>query len=365
MNGAWLLLVAAILAGFQAFVFGRFNFRALSYRRSFSKQAVYEGETVEMIEQWLNKKPLPVPWLRVESRISPNLRFNAAAGGEREISAEQYHKSVFFLPPFCRLTRRHTVLCLKRGYYAFESVDVTAGDLFALSARNRQFPVRCALSVYPALLDFAKIEPLYSRWQGEAQVRRWIMPDPFLVAGIRDYRPGDGMRDIHWRASARMDKLQVKVRDFTAEAKLLVLLNVQLSAAQWDNLMEYEQAAVERDIRVAATLCMRALRDGLEAGFGANACLMGEKGMRRGVMVYPNNGADQGELLLETMARMLVYRELSFPTFLDSLGALTGVDIVMITRYMDEAIEEKCARLRAMGNTVSVLPVDDEGSASA
>ena len=106
MNLFWLLIVLLALGGAQSFVFSRFNFKSLKYTRTFSKRSVYEGETVEMVEQIVNRKLLPVPWLRVESRISPDLRFQTAQE-EREISEdEQYHKSVFYLGPYSRVTRR-------------------------------------------------------------------------------------------------------------------------------------------------------------------------------------------------------------------------------------------------------------------
>ena len=127
MNLFWLLIVLLALGGAQSFVFSRFNFKSLKYTRTFSKRSVYEGETVEMVEQIVNRKLLPVPWLRVESRISPDLRFQTAQE-EREISEdEQYHKSVFYLGPYSRVTRRHTIKCLHRGDYQLKTVEADRG----------------------------------------------------------------------------------------------------------------------------------------------------------------------------------------------------------------------------------------------
>ena len=51
------------------------------------------------------------------------------------------------------------------------------------------------------------------KWQGDVLVKRWIMPDPFLVGGLREYRAGDPMRSVHWGASARTGRMQVKTYD--------------------------------------------------------------------------------------------------------------------------------------------------------
>jgi RNA polymerase sigma factor RpoD-like protein len=104
-----------------------------------------------------------------------------------------------------------------------------------------------------------------SRSQGDLSVRRWIQPDPFLVNGIRAYRTGDPERDIHWAATARVGALQVKTHDFTADPRLMVLINGQKSESQWGDLMDYEQEPIEYAISLAATLCLDALRRGQEA----------------------------------------------------------------------------------------------------
>ena len=150
MNLFWLLIVLLALGGAQSFVFSRFNFKSLKYTRTFSKRSVYEGETVEMVEQIVNRKLLPVPWLRVESRISPDLRFQTAQE-EREISEdEQYHKSVFYLGPYSRVTRRHTIKCLHRGDYQLKTVEATAGDLVNMGRAALDYPARGA---HPVLIN--------------------------------------------------------------------------------------------------------------------------------------------------------------------------------------------------------------------
>ena len=214
MNIVWIMLCAGAMILLQGALISFFGLYGVSYDRRFSKERVFEGEEVQMVEVISNRKLLPVPWIRAESRISPNLRFGRdQQSQEREISADQYHKSVYFLGPFSRITRRHKVTCLKRGHYEAGSVALTCGDLFAMFLKTDQKGVPCSIDVFPRLLSEDELSTPSTRWQGELAVRRWIMPDPFLVSGIRDYRPGDPLRDVHWGATARMGSLQVKTRD--------------------------------------------------------------------------------------------------------------------------------------------------------
>lgn len=357
MSAVWILLVAGVLCAVQAFVFGFFNLRALSYRRYLNKQKVYEGEKIEMVEVIRNMKLLPVPWLRAESRISPYLRFGKQHSAEREISAEQYHKSVFFLSPYRQVTRRHTITCLHRGFYDIGSVALTAGDMMGMNAKTRQVKYDCSLEVWPRLLSDDELNTPSTRWQGEMAVRRYIQPDPFLVANIRGYMQGDPLRDIHWRATARTGSLQVKVRDYTADPKVLVLLNVQTSENQWGELMDYEQETVEQGIRIAATLCERAVRFGSEAGFASNACLTGEKGQGRTIFVPARRSSDQLEQLLSVMARMLIHHETTFQTFLDNFE-ISGADILILSAYESDGIRRRMREMELMGNSVALVPLE-------
>lgn len=360
MNILWILVSVGAVALIEAVLCRLFALKKIEYTRSFSRPRVTEGERVELVEVIRNRKILPVPWVRVESRISPHLRFGRGGENEdaREISADQYHKSVFYLGPFSQIRRRHDVTCLKRGHYEAGSVALTAGDLLGASQQTVQLNLPCALDVCPRLLNEDELDVPSTRWQGEAAVRRWIMPDPFLVSGIRDYRSGDPMRDVHWRASARLGALQVKTRDYTADPRMLVVLNVQTSEEQWGDLMDYEQEGVEQGIRIAATLCARSLRMGVEAGFAANACLYGEKNTGKTVYIPARSAADQLETLLTAMARMEIHREMTFPTFLETLCDLRNADILILSAYDSEAVEAGIDRLRACGNSVTLMKLE-------
>lgn len=359
MSVIWIMLSVGIVLALQGVLCILFGMVGITYDRRFSRPSAFEGERIELVEVIGNRKILPVPWIRVESRMSPALRFGRGGQSEeREINADRYHKSVFYLGPFSRITRRHDVTCLSRGHYEVGSVALTTGDLMAAWIKTRQMTLSCALDVYPRLLSDEELDTPSTRWQGELAVRRWIMPDPFLVSGIREYRPGDPLRDVHWGATARTGTLQVKTRDFTADPRMLVVLNVQASEEQWGDLMDYEQAGVEQGIRIAATLCRRALDAGVEAGFATNACLIGEKGTGKTILIPAERGAGQMQQLLTAMARMEIHREMTFPTFLESLTSLQNADILILSLYDSEAIRLRMDMLRSAGNSVTFMRLE-------
>ena len=363
----WLLFVALAVAAAQAALLGTWCLTRVAYERSFGAAWAYEGEEVTLREVLTNRKLLPVPWLRAESRISQHLRFHKQSRpeivDEREIQEGQYHRSAFFLPPMVRVTRTHRVMCAKRGFYDIGSVALTAGDLLGMTQRSRQSEAPCQLTVYPRPLEMNELPLPSSRFLGELLVKRFIMPDPYLVGGIRPMMPGDPLRDIHWGATAHSGQLQVKLREFTADPRLLVILNVQMMEEQWAELMDYEQGVIEHGLRIAATLCARALAAGVEAGFASNGYLTGEPGAP--VFLPALRGPGALDALLSAMARLVIHRERTFPTFLSELRGISGMDILILSAYDSDMIRQQMAALQGQGNSVALQILEGEGVIAA
>jgi len=353
-----LLAVALALSALQAAAFQIFGLKSLKYRRYFSERAVYEGGHVDLLEEISNAKPLPVPWLRVEARMSRFLRFKRQEN--LVIADDTYHRSVFSLGPWRKITRTHSVSCIRRGCYSIETVALSCGDLFGFAGRSQTLENPAELIVYPHILDFSALRVPSRRWQGDAAVRRFIEPDPFLVSGIRPFMPGDMLKDIHWAATARTGALQVKTRDYTASPRLLLILNVQLSEDQWGELNEEQALAIERGVALAATFAEWAVRNGIETGFLCNGrySAMDDRAVEAPMGAGPAHHAE----ILEAMARMKILRRRSFAQYLDDEvlpRGITGADILLISSYWNPALEELAERLRHMEN--SATWIDPEG----
>ena len=352
-----LLVLAGVTVAFN-FVLRVFALKGLQCSRSFSTPAAHEGETAEVIEVVRNDRPLLVPWLRLESRISSHLHF-----GRQEnlgVSGEMYHRSLFMLMPYQQITRRHKVRLAKRGFYDIGNATLTAGDVLGFACASMEQHESVPILVYPRLLDPSEVPAPFYRLLGETIVPRQLLQDPFLVNGIRPYQFRDNVRDIHWAATARTGELQVRTHDFTAQTRLMVVVNGQLSYHQWGSLMEYEQGPVEYAISMAATLCTQVLQSGLPCGFAANLPQLGEEFC---TVLPPSAGSAREEELLAAMARLKIRFIKNFHEFLDELMGMTGVDFLLITAYTCPEIEERIEELRQRGNTVHVHMLDKEVAA--
>ncbi|MFH5184433.1 DUF58 domain-containing protein [Paenibacillus sp. TAB 01] len=357
----WFLLVALLLLGVQAFLFRLFGSRGLTYERRFSVPACYEGQEVELVERIANRSLRPLPWLRLEALLHASLRFQKQANLDIDAGAMfQNHKSFFSLMPFTQITRRHRILCTKRGCYRLNTASLTSGDLLGMYSRTLRLTLDAELLVYPKPADLQELQLPSHSWHGDISVRRWIVDDPFMRSGTREYQPGDPLNGIHWKATARSGRLQVHQRDYTADHRLMIYLNVEDHATMWREVND--EAMFEQGMSYAAGIAEYAIAQGIETGFATNAYAIDRP--KDAVRVEPRNGPEQLELLLATMARTVVARRVPFDTLLEEeaeLG-LTNCDIIILSAYVSDKMEPPMQRLRYLGNAVEVWPLDSAAS---
>lgn len=358
MQTFWLFIVALALCSLQALIYRLVTRRALTYRRAFTQSGAFCGEHVEMVEVLENRSPLPIPFVRAESRISPHVRMGTGAAQEtdeqdaRMVAGDMYHRSLFFLRSFSRVTRRHPVALLHRGYFDAGSVTLTSGDLLGMSANVHSLDTGAAIAVYPAPCEPGEIPLPCRTFVGEMLVRRFIEPDPFFMCGTRDYRLGDEARFVNPRASARTQNLQVNTFDFTADPNLLIAFNIQLSQSQWDNLSPEQLERIEQALRICAALAMDTLSAGAGVGFCANSSLVTD--MEQEAYLEPRRESDQAQALLELLARLSLKRTRNFYTTLSSLNPPPGTDVLILTPYTSRQIENAAQKLRESGRRVLV-----------
>lgn len=361
----WFLLMAGLILYLQGAIFRRYSLRGLRYSRRFQKSTCVRGEEIELIEELSNEKWLPVPWLRAESQLSAYLKFRGT--DNFAISSGQHyqnHRSFFSLAPYTKLTRTHRLSPTRRGSYSLSSITMTAGDLLGAMGASQQVSLHGDLLVYPKPADVPVHELPHHSWQGETQVRRFIVPDPFVVAGARAYQPGDSYRQVNWKATARAGSLQVHQYDYTADRTLMICLNVEDGEAMWRSVTN--EGVIELGIEWAAGAALAVVGEGMEVGFAANMALQGEMESLREA---PRSGHEHLYALFGAMARLKLERTEPFRSLLAREGSYGSgsMDVLVISAYWNDELEREAERLRGVGHAVTVwqLPSPKELAAAA
>lgn len=321
----------------------------LSCQRAFSKEKFFEGESGELVETVRNDGSYIIPWLRVEGYISPNLRLGRQAN--LHVSSEAFYRSWFTMMPYQQIRRRHYVEFLRRGVYDLGNVSICAGDPLGLTRFWKDQQLDAPVMVYPQILDMEQLPYPLSHTMGELLTKNRLMQDPFLIRGIRHYQPGDLIRDIHWQATARTEELQVRVHEQAVCSRLLVIINAQGSDEQWDNYVrDTDVEAVENCIRLAASLCVHGLRNGLAVGFATN---LPQEKQGESTLILPGEGVALEDVLLESFARLQLHCSELFTPMLERFTQFTDTDIVVLSLYDSDSIQSELNKLRQQGNQVT------------
>lgn len=125
-------------------------------------------------------------------------------------------------------TVRYSGRCSRgRGTWAFGPMEVTISDALGLFRFRRAIPTDERLIVYPRPFPIQRldIETLMHRvFSGTDEVARPGHSTNFY--GLREWRPGEPLRRIHWRASARRDRPLLKEFEAPSHTEVTVFLDL-------------------------------------------------------------------------------------------------------------------------------------------
>lgn len=359
MNIAWIIVILIFTIYLQANLYQKWGLSKITYQRSFDKTHVFANKEVEMIDQIANEKILPLPWVRLEAKINKNLRLHQV---EDEVSDDrEFHRTIFSLLPYQKVTRRHRLTCLKRGVFRLQTVALTCGDLLGFQEEFAVYETNAVLTVYPELIMLEELPLPAHRFLGDQTVKRWIMEDPFLTIGTRGYQNTDPAHTINWKASARTNQMQVNVHDYTADHELIILFNADQSEDSW--LPTKNEGLFEQAMSYAATVAHYALGNGEKVGFHTNAVLEQDQHLpiKPFVRIEANSGNNHCYYILEKIAQLTYLRSRNFHYLLEAYREenIRQTDFLLITNHITEQMMVDIEALRQQGNVIEILRLDE------
>ena len=220
-----ILLGLVLAAAAMAMLWTRLSIRKVNYQRFLSGTRVFPGEHVELRLRLENRKLLPLPWVRIDDEIPVDFAPDTALLPSEYAGYGILSRDAALLW-YTAINWRHTLYCGKRGYYKLGPLKVTSGDIFGFYSRSVTAKMLDHIIVYPKIFPMQRlgIPSLYPL--GETRAERRLFEDPTRTTGIREYRPHDSLRHIHWKATARHQNLQVKVFEPTTTLKVVVFLAI-------------------------------------------------------------------------------------------------------------------------------------------
>lgn len=268
------VLLLAVLAAALEWLSLEHCLDGLEAEAGISRRAAECGETFTITTAVSSRRRLPVLFLHLTERVPGEL--DAALEGSGAVRHQVLtHEGMvstleqtLYVMPRQKVTRTLTASLPRRGRYVMDELTIQAGDFLGLRERSLQLRVRREIVILPPRADLSAFEPAFGNYLGDMSVRRFILSDPILTAGFREYTGREPQRDIAWPQSLREGRLMVKQYDYTAELTATVMLNV----------FGGNREEIERCYSLARSVCERLEEKRVTYSFLTNAAVAPESG---------------------------------------------------------------------------------------
>jgi len=325
--------------------------KGIDYKYRCSQKLVEVDEDFHYISTISNFSRRFVPFLRIEETLPSATEINQGQAKLRTtLMGQQKNLYTTYLTPKSQLERNLTLSISKRGTYLFSGANVTGGDFLGLSEDTKNFPSQSILVVYPKPADYPGLANILGGFMGDISVRRFIMEDPILTIGARDYTGREPLSQISWKQTARTNHLMVKQFDYTMEAKVSVLLDISTP-----HTFEPNEETLENCYRLARSICEELEDKKISYDFITNASGMGKTYVPEGL------GMSHFHAILEKLGRGTLLAIEPFNKTIERLNLKQSGDrsTIIIVPESDKTKEQAAIRLQARGGTVTFIKGED------
>ena len=242
-----LFLIVGIILAIEAFsLWG--NTRRLETEFKLDTSLVEPGEVATLQYSLSNPHRLPLLFVGFTLFFEPavtvredgefrRLHVNTGDTGESVV----HH---FYLPAHSRFTGKVRLSLDRRGRHALGRYFIETGDFLGLYPIIRTDAIAARIICTCEKCGKEELE-LPGGEIGDISVRRFILDDPTMLLGYREYTGREPMKQISWPQTAKVGKLMVRQNDYTTNQVAAVLVNVDGA----------RRARMEMCLKMVRTVC--------------------------------------------------------------------------------------------------------------
>jgi uncharacterized protein (DUF58 family) len=325
-----------------------------------------------------------IPWVLIEDTISKS----AVSQPHRSLELIGSNVKLFELGAGQKGLLTYELRAVRRGYYRLGPTLLETGDLLGLNRQHRVVSGVDYLLVLPKLIPLQGMELTSRRPVGDMRVTDRSMEDPTQMAGVREYRQGDPLNRIHWKATARTGSLHTRVFEPTCVQGAMLLLDFHKES----NPSQHEPMRTDLAATAAASIAHTLYQMNQPCGLISNGSDMAERysyqestgdytdreSMRQSVqrerrenllkpiVIEHRNGVESFNQIHKMLARLERSNGLSFFELVRETQSRIprNLTLVVILQTVTDETAMALEMLRRQGYSISVIlnhSTDDEG----
>jgi uncharacterized protein (DUF58 family) len=302
-----------------------------------------------------NSSSIPKLWLEVRD--------------ESDLPGHLASQVVNSLPP--RQERAWTIrtICLERGRYTLGPITLYSGDPLGLFRLRRSLEPTSNIVVFPSTVDILSFPLPTGLLPGGDALRRRTHYITTNAATVREYVPGDSFNRIHWKSTARRDRLIVKEFELDPLSDVWVFLDMHEDVHSelpretepvaddtpfWVRPREFSlpPSSEEYGVSIAASLVQHFLRRDRAVGLASY-------GQRREI-IQADRGERQLTKVLETLAVLHAVGQVPLPEMIraEAQQLVRGTSVILITPSNDVQWLVAARQMERAGLRVVAVVID-------
>jgi uncharacterized protein (DUF58 family) len=165
------------------------------------------------------------------------------------------------------ITWRAAGQCSRRGLFTLGPTSLQASDPLGLYSVELYDPRAVQLMVTPPVVPLPQIQVAPGGMAGEGRPRPNAPERTVSASGVREYVPGDSLRLVHWRTTARRQQFHVRTFDNTPLGDWWLILDANREVQAGEGA----RSTAEHGVILTASLADRGLRLGRAVGLAAES----------------------------------------------------------------------------------------------
>ncbi len=349
-----------IVVGGVSRYWSRNIFKRLSFTTTTSESRAFIDEPITFHVDMENRKILPLPWYEWRLGLSDAIRVKDEPLASAVVPGLSWITRKGSMRWYERRRWTFEISSAQRGYLQLGPTILRSADLFGVFPMRKEDETLRHLTIYPRVFTLEELGLPSERPFGERRGGSRVFEDPLRIAGLREYRPGDPMRRIDWKATARTGDLTSRVYEPSATQQLYICLNIDTMEHAWEGYLKDE---LERAVSVGASVAVWAAAARYAVGILANGAYPDAD---RPIRLPPSRSREQITRILDALAviQPLTMGDLAGTMMRESSRMPTGSTIVVIASLIPDPLAGVLVRLHEQGHKVFVLATSDRALAN-
>jgi len=280
-----------LLVGLTARAWAALAFVRVNYRRRPSRARSFCGDQLILDSVLENPRLLPLCWAEVWEDLPVALQPEAPRERSFAEADRVWVNRGVAVWPYQRVRWRRKLTCVHRGVFKLGETRIRSGDPFGFFEREHRYVDTVEVLVYPRVVPLRGLGLPLHHPSLDVVSRRSHVSDPTRTAMIREYRPDDAQRFIHWPSTARRGSLQVRVLEPATSLHVSLLLDVR-----GFSFGVYREELLEQTLSAIASMAVFLQSKGSPVAFVANTQVP--------IVIPAGASVPHLQSLLESLARL-------------------------------------------------------------